>query len=275
MLTKYIKEMIRAPFEVAGNLYRYRQILRQMIISELKGRFAGSIGGLLWNFVNPVLMLIVYLLVFVYIFKLRVGGSGASGASAVYIMAGLFPWVILAEGLSRGTSSLIENANLIQKTYFPTEILTAKAVLAPFIGYGVALLLLASYKIIFDGFWVIIFILPFILLLQVVFTLGVAFLSSTLSVFFRDVMQVVSLVINFWMYLTPIVYSMDMLPEWAKKVMYLNPLYPFISIYQAIFLEGSAGGWQMICLALGWTLLFLGTGAFVFNKLKNEFADWL
>lgn len=275
MFTKYIKEMLRAPFEISGNIYKYRQILRQMIISELKGRFAGSIGGLLWNFVNPVLMLIVYLLVFVYIFKLRVGGSGASGASAVYIMAGLFPWVILAEGLLRGTSSLIENANLIQKTYFPTEILTAKAVLAPFIGYGVALLLLASYKIIFDGFWVIIFILPLILLLQVVFTLGVAFLSSTLSVFFRDVMQVVSLVINFWMYLTPIVYSMDMLPEWAKKVMYLNPLYPFISIYQAIFLEGSAGGWQMIGLAFGWTLLFLGTGAFVFNKLKNEFADWL
>lgn len=275
MKLRYIKELLHLPVIVTRNIYRYKQMLGQMVINELKGRFAGSIGGLLWNFVHPVLMLLVYLFVFVYVFKLRVGGGGAAGASAIYIMAGLFPWVIISEGLSRGTSSLIENATLIQKTYFPTEILTAKAVLTPFIGYGVAVVLLALYKIIFDGFWAIVFILPFILLLQFFFTLGVAFLASTLSVFFRDVIQLVTLAINFWMYLTPIVYSMDMLPEWAKKVMYLNPLYPFISIYQTLFLEGNAGQWQMLCLALGWTVIFFAAGAFIFTKLKNEFADWL
>lgn len=275
MRLKYFRELVLSPVAVVKNIYHYKQILRQMVISELKGRFAGSVGGLLWNFVHPVLMLLVYLFVFVYIFKLKVGGAGAAGASAVYIMAGLFPWVILSEGLSRCTNSVIENANLIQKTYFPIEILTAKSVLTPFIGYGIAIVLLALYKIIFDGFWEIIFILPFIMLLQVFFTLGVSFLGATLSVFFRDVVQLVALVINFCMYLTPIVYSMDMLPEWARKVMYLNPMYPLISVYQSIFLEGNAGQWQMICLVIGWAVVFFAAGAFIFTKLKNEFADWL
>lgn len=275
MILKYLRELFLSPVTVVRNIYHYKQILRQMVINELKGRFAGSIGGLLWNFAHPVLMLVVYLFVFVYIFKLRLGGAGAAGASAVYIMAGLFPWVILSEGLSRGTNSVIENANLIQKTYFPIEVLTAKAVITPFIGYGVAIVLLALYKIIFDGFWAIIFILPFLVLLQLFFTLGLSFFGATLSVFFRDVIQIVALAINFWMYLTPIVYSRNMLPDWAQKVMYLNPMYPLISVYQSIFLEGNAGQWHMICLVIGWAVVFFTAGAFIFTKLKDEFADWL
>ncbi|MFZ2197952.1 MAG: ABC transporter permease, partial [Thermodesulfovibrionales bacterium] len=90
-----------------------------MVKREVKGRFAGSMGGLLWNFIHPVLMLIVYIFVFVYIFKIRVGSEASTGTSVIYLIAGLFPWIMISEGLSRGTSSLIENSNLIQKTSFP------------------------------------------------------------------------------------------------------------------------------------------------------------
>lgn len=275
MHLRYIKEISSTPVIIIKNLYRYRHILSQMVIREVKGRFAGSVGGLLWNFIHPILMLVVYLFVFIYIFKLRVGTSGSAGASAIYIMSGLFPWIILAEGMSRGTSSLIENANLIQKTYFPTEILTAKAVLAPFLSYGIAIVLLALYRVLFDGFFGIIFVLPIIVLFQVLFTLGVSFLSATLSVFFRDVIQLVNIVVSFWIYMTPILYPVDMLPGWAKKAVYLNPLYPFMSIYQSLFMDGSLGQWHMISLAFAWAVLFFVAGAFIFNKLKYEFADWL
>jgi len=246
-----------------------------MVIREVKGRFAGSAGGLLWHFINPILMLIIYLFVFVYIFKLRVSAGRGAGASAIYIMAGLFPWVILAEGLVRGTSSVIENANLIQKTYFPTEILTTKAVIAPYLSYGVAIILLAAYTGIFSGYSWIFFVLPFILILQIFFTLGISFFSSTLSVFFRDAMQLVQIVISVWIYITPILYPLSMLPEWAQRLMYLNPLYPFMSIYQSLFLFGTLGPWYHILLATVWSLGFFITGAFIFNKLKYEFADWL
>jgi lipopolysaccharide transport system permease protein len=272
---KFLREISTAPADIVKNLYYYRHLLLQMVIREIKGRFAGSIGGIVWHFIHPVLMLIVFLFVFVYIFRLRVSSTGGAAASAIYIIAGLFPWVILAEGLSRGTTSLIENANIIQKTAFPNEILPAKALLAPFFSYGAALLILLFYKIFSTGSVGIIFILPLILILQIFFTLGLVFLTSTVSVFFRDVMQLVHIVISFWIYLTPILYPISMLPEWAKTVMYFNPLFPFISVYQSLFVSGALDDWNMLLLSSLWAALFFVTGSFVFNKLKYEFADWL
>lgn len=253
----------------------YRHLLVQMVLREIKGRFAGSFGGFLWNFVHPVLMLVIYLVVFVYIFNLRIGSDASHGTSAIYIMAGLFPWIIISEGLSKGTSSLIENATLIQKTPFPVEILPAKAVLAPFFSQGLAILLLALYTTIFAGFNKTILLLPLILVLQILFTLGLSFLTATLSVFFRDIIQLEQILISFWIYLTPILYPASMLPKWARAAMYFNPVYPFISIYQSMFVKGAQLQPNMIFFAFIWALITFLTGAFLFNKMKYEFADWL
>jgi lipopolysaccharide transport system permease protein len=275
IIVKYFREMLLSPMAVTKNIFHYRHILIQMITIEIKGRFAGSLGGLLWNFIHPLLMLIVYLFVFVYIFKFRIGVAGGSLAAAVYIMAGLFPWIIIAEGLSRGTTSMVENTNLIQKTYFPIEILTAKAVLTPVFSHGIAILLLALYKIIATGSFEILYLLPFIVMLQIFFTLGIAFFTSTISVFFRDVIQLMQIIVSFWIFLTPILYPVSMLPDWAKKVMYINPLYPLISLYQDLFVNEAPVQWDMLYLSVFWSLLFFFTGAFIFHKLKHEFADWL
>jgi ABC-type polysaccharide/polyol phosphate export permease len=273
MLLRWLKEIARSPLDILKNLYLYRHILGQMVVREIKGRFAGSMGGLFWHFVHPILMMVIFLFVFVYIFKLRVGAG--TGSSAIYLLAGLFPWIIMAEGLSRGTSSLIENANLIQKTSFPIEILTTKAVVAPLLSYGIAIVLLMLYKVIAYGSAGMLFVLPLVMALQILFTMGVVFLSSTLSVFFRDVLQLMSLVISFWIYLTPILYPMTLLPEWARRVMYLNPLYPFMANYQSLLLRGSLEDWHLVLVAALWAFGFFTAGSFVFNKLKYEFADWL
>ena len=246
----------------------------QMVINEIKGRFAGSVGGLFWHFLHPILMLIIYLFVFVHVFKMRVAGGG-SEASSIYLMAGLFPWIIMAEGLMRGTSSVIENSNLIQKTSFPTEILTAKAILAPLLSYGVALVLLMLYSAVTHLSFVALALVPLILIVQTIFSTGVVFLTSSLSVFFRDTLQLVQVIISFWLYVTPILYPVSMLPEWAQKIMYLNPVYPLVSVYQSVLLNGDAGNWSMLLLSVVWASVFFVGGAFVFNKLKYEFADWL
>ena len=272
---KYFKEMIQSFIVVLKNLYNSRHIIRQMVITEIKGKFAGSIGGLLWNFLQPVLMLLVYLFVFVYVLKLRIGASGTSESSSIYIMSGLFPWIIMSEGILNGTSSLINNANLIKKTSFPYEILPAKAVIAPLFSFGITLLLLAFFEIIFHGFIGIIFLLPFIVILQLFFTIGLTFLLSTVSIFFRDIIHLIQIVVSFWIFLTPILYPVKMLPETAKKIMYLNPLYPLISIYHSVFLSGNLGQSHMIIIAFFWSTLFFIVGSFFFNKLKYEFADWL
>lgn len=269
----HLKEVVTSPVAVVKNIHRYRHILKQMVVSEIKGRFAGSVGGLFWHFLHPILMLIIYLFVFVHVFKMRIGGD--SFTSSIYLMAGLFPWIIMADGFMRGTSALVENANLIQKTSFPTEILTAKAVLTPLLSFGVAIVLLMLYTAAANYSASVLLIVPLILTLQAFFSVGVVFLSSTLSIYFRDTLQLVPVMINLWLYVTPILYPVTMLPEWAQRLMYLNPVYPFVSVYQSAFLHGSVGDWSMLLLAAAWASAFFVSGAFIFNKLKYEFADWL
>jgi ABC-type polysaccharide/polyol phosphate export permease len=265
--------MVQSPVQIISNLYAFKHVIGQMIKSDIKGRFAGSVGGLLWNFIHPIIMLLVYLFVFVYVFKLRIGEGALM--SAMYIMAGLFPWIILAEGLSSGTVCLIQNANLIKRTAFPVEILPTKSVLAPYFSIGIALIILALYQVIVQGFFGVLVLLPLLLIIQICFTLALAFLTSTISVYFRDMVHLVQILISFWIFLTPILYPVTMLPEWAKKVMVINPIYPLVSIYQSLLLTGNLGPVRMPLLAMGWTLVFFLVGSFVFNKLKYEFADWL
>jgi lipopolysaccharide transport system permease protein len=242
---------------------------------EIKGRFAGTSAGILWSFIHPLIMLLVYLFVFVYIFKLRLPDYSGTKSAAIYLMAGLFPWMAMAEGIMRSTSSLVENAALIQKTVFPTEILPAKAVIAAFSTHGIAIGVLALYALLAKQQAALLVYLPFIVILQLLFTLGAGFIFACLSVFVRDILQILQIIIGFWIYATPILYPVSMLPEWARDIMYLNPVYPFISIYQSIFLQGGIRDYNMVLLVLMWTIIFYSTGAYLFSKLKHEFADWL
>lgn len=272
---KNIKALFYSPVEILINLFTYRHLLYQMIVREIKGRFVGSVGGLLWNFAHPLLMVIIFLFVFVYVFKLRLGDGGAS-LSVVYIMSGLFPWIIMSEGISRGTSSLIENALIIQKTSFPTEILPAKAVIAPLLSHGTALIILAIYVIIkMEGAPLHLFWLPVVIFTQIIFILGITFITSTISVFFRDIVQVVSLITTFGIYLTPILYPVSLLPTWAQQLMYLNPFFPFTMIYQMLYTGTISISLSIVALSIFWSVFFFVIGAFLFNKLKYEFADWL
>lgn len=273
MRKNYAVQMWRSPGRILANLYAFKHVIRQMIKSDIKGRFAGSIGGLLWNFIHPIIMLCVYLFVFVYVFKLRVGEGALM--SAMYIMAGLFPWIILAEGLSSGTVCLIQNANLIKRTAFPMEILPTKSVLTPYFSIGIALIVLALYQVISQGFIGILVILPLLAILQILFTLALAFLASTIAVYFRDMVHLVQILISFWIFLTPILYPVTMLPDWARKIMVVNPIYPLVSLYQSVLLTGKMGPLRMPLLAMAWTMGFFLVGSFVFDKLKYEFADWL
>ena len=267
--------MLRHIAGISKSFISHRHLLMHMVIRDVKGRFAGSSAGLLWNFIHPLVMLLVFLFVFVYIFKLRLPEYAGSKGPIVYLMAGLFPWMAMSEGLTRSTNSLIENANLIQRSVFPPEILPAKAVIAAFSSHGIAIAILALYTIITKQSYGIIIYLPFILILQAMFTLGIGFIFACISVFFRDILQVLQLVIGFWIYATPILYPLSMLPEWARKVMYINPVFPYVSIYQSLFLYGGITDYTMVILLLAWTVLFYSVGAFVFSKLKYEFADWL
>lgn len=266
---------VRAPFDVLHSLVCYRHVIWQMVRTDIRGRFAASAGGLAWHFLQPIIQVVVYLFVFVYVFGLRVDPTSGSGRSALFIMAGLFPWLIMAEGLSAGMTTIISSRNLVTKASFPIEILPASSVLAPCLSFGVSLAVLGLYSVLWLGHFAVIVLLPLVLLIQVALTLGMTLFIATLGVYFRDAIHIVQIVIGFWVFLTPILYPVSFLPGWCQSAMLLNPVYPVVALYQSIFIEGTVGHWSIPAMACGWAVVFLLCGAFVFNKLKYEFADWL
>lgn len=275
MRKNLINDLIHAPLEISRNLYQFKHVIRQMIANDIKGKFAGSFGGLLWQVIHPLVMLVVYVIVFLFIFDLKVGGSSSTGTSTLFLLSGLFPWMVIAEGISLGTVAIIQHANLVKRTSFPIEILLAKSMLIPFCSFGIVLGVLVVFRVFIFQLWAILLILPFVLLLQLFFTMALTLLTATLAVFFRDLIHLVDIVIRFWIFLTPILYPASRLPEWGRHLMFLNPVYPLISIYQSLFLNGTIRQWLMVWIAVLWTLVLLVPGAYLFNKLKWEFADWL
>ncbi len=275
MKSDYFKEVFTSPVSIFVNIVSYRSLLQQMVRQEIKGRFAGSSVGLVWNFIHPLVTFVVYIFVFVFVFKLKIGPSANAGTSVEYIISGLFPWFLMAEGFSKGTTCLVENANIIKKSPLPTEILAAQSVINPLFSFGFVILVLTIYQAIITGSPQMILIVPVLVLIQLVFTLGVVFLCSAISVFYRDIVHLMQIIIGLGIFLTPIFYHISMLPTEAQKFLYLNPCYPFISLFQTVFLGGSIFEGNMLLLAIIWAGLFFSSGAFVFNKLKYEFADWL
>jgi len=270
----FTRSLQSIPIVFLLSLYSYRHLLTRMIRHELKGRFAGTIGGMLWNLAHPLLIAFVYLFVFVYVFKLKLGITGSSEASVVYIIAGLFPWMIIAEGTSKGTTAPMENASLIKKSHFPVEVLLAKCVITPIFSHGIVLVILSVHAVFTNASLWLFTLLPVILVIQIFFTLGMVFFLATTAVFFRDIVEFVQILTTMGMFLTPIFYNVSMVPNWAKLALYFNPFYPFIYSYQSLFLNGIID-FRMLALAFGWTSLLFVLGAIFFNKFKSEFADWL
>lgn len=275
MLLKYGREMSVAPFDIAVSLFRHKHLLAQMMRQEIRGRFAGTIGGMVWNLFHPFVQALVYVFVFVFVFHLRIDSSLQSGTSVVYILAGLFPWLLIADGIAKGTAAPFENAHMIQKSAFPIEVIIAKSIIMPIFSHGFVLLLLVAYQVVLNGSISIIFPLLLALVLQGVFTLGVAFLTSTISVYFRDFIQLVTVFIAIGIFMTPIFYHLSMVPDWVRGAMNFNPFFAYIYVWQSVILNGIDGSLHILLQASSWAIGVIFVGAFVFNKLKTEFVDWL
>lgn len=275
MKLDYFKESVVSPISITNNLFVYRNLVVQIIKQDIKGRFAGSLVGFLWNFLHPIITFTVYIFVFIFVFKLKIGVSLNTETSVIYIISGLFPWFFMAEGISSGTTCLIDNANLIKKTSFPSEVLVAQSVLTPFFSYGLVICILSIHQVFVTCSILILLFIPMILIVQIMFTLGVVFLCSAVSVYFRDIVQLIQVLISIGIFLCPIFYHISMLPDFAQKAVLLNPCYPIINTYQSVILAGSIVDWKMPLIALAWAVFFFVSGSFIFNKLKFEFVDWL
>ena len=213
------------------SLYRYRSLLKALVLKDLKLKYRGSVFGFLWSLANPLLMIVVYTLAFTFILGIR------SRMFVFYLMLGQLAWTFFASSLMMSTASIVDNSGLLRTVVFPRAILPIATVLFNLAQYLLTIavflpLMFAWYSIPLAGPMIL---FPVVLVLHVMFTIGIALILATATVFFRDVRHLVevALAVLFWM--TPIVYELERVPERLRLLILLSPMSPFVVAYQKLF----------------------------------------
>jgi len=256
-----------------AQLPRYRGLIQSLVARELKARYRGSVLGFFWSFINPLLLLLIYSFVFTYVIPSRAPGHEPY---ALFMFCGILPWTWFSSSLLESSGVLISGGNLIKKVLFPAEVLPIVSVLANMVHFFLGLPILGAFLVYYriplqlsELAW-----FPVVVLVQLLLTLGLALVLSALTVHFRDLRDILSNVLTFWFFATPIIYPMLFAPPRGRTLLNLNPFTHLAISYQEIlFYAGPFGHWKwLLALLAGSAGLFLA-GYFVFDRLRDSFAE--
>jgi lipopolysaccharide transport system permease protein len=257
-------------------VWQYRGFVAGLVRREFAARYLQSVLGAAWALLTPAATIAIYTLVFANVMAARMPGSDDRFAYSIYLCAGLLPWNYFSEVLLRALTVFLEHAALLKKVSFPRAVLPVallcSATLNFAIIFGVFLVVLIGLGR-FPG-WAVLAVVPLLILQQAV-ALGLGVLLGVLNVFFRDVGQLVGVVLQFWFWLTPIVYSASVLPERARAWLALNPLTALVESYQRILLTGAWPQWADLRWHALLALLLCGLAGFAFSRLQGELVDEL
>lgn len=252
-------------------LYAYRQMIVGLVRMDLRGRYKGSVLGFLWTFINPLLQLLVYTLVFSVIMK-----NGIE-KYYIYLFVGLVPWIFFSTSVTGGSSSITNYKDMVKKIYFPREVLPISVVTSGFVNMLFCFIVIFGVLII-SGFGIelkAVLYLPVIMLVEYILAMGFAMITAGFTVYFRDLEYILGIITMAWMYVTPIFYSVDIIPEEIRPIITWNPMTPIIIAYQEILYYKQPPQLSTLGQAFGIGLIFLIAGYFIFRKLQKGFAEEL
>ncbi|TRZ70653.1 MAG: ABC transporter permease [Rhodocyclaceae bacterium] len=259
------------------SLWRYRPLVLQMAKREIAGRYRGSFLGLLWSFVNPVLMLAVYTFVFSIVFQARWRNDGGDRFEfALVLFAGLIVFNLFSECVTRAPGLILANANYVKKVIFPLEILPWVSLCSALFHAAVNLAVLMIFLVVVgNGVPATVLLLPLVILPLFLLIMGVSWLLASIGVFIRDVGQFVGMLMTVLMFMSPIFYPVSALPESVRGWLFLNPLTFIIEQARDVAIWGKLPDWEGLAL---YTLLATGVawaGLVWFQKTRKGFADVL
>lgn len=258
-MLKQIKEVIM-----------YREMLKNLVVKDLRARYKGSFVGFLWTFINPLMMLIVYSIVFSFVMRVNIEHF------SVFLFVGLLPWSYFQSSLLLGSACIVNNANLIKKIYFPRIVLPLSVVFSNLINYVLCLSILIPALLIFHiKLTTNLLYFPLILLIQTLLVLSLTLLLAGANVYYRDVEYLAGVILMAWFFLTPIVYSFDMIPENFKDFFGLNPMTPIIGAYHDIFFYGKPPDISILLVLFGIYLVMAVLSFVLFYKMQKNFAEEL
>jgi lipopolysaccharide transport system permease protein len=262
----------RPLFQLPG---RYELVL-SLARRELVARYKGSMLGIIWAVLTPVVMITIFTFLFAGVFGARFGASGSPWDYALYLFCGLLPWTMFQETVQASTTTIITHSNLVKRVLFPLETLPAAQALASLGNqlFGTMALLVAivviQHRLPLTFMW-----LPVLLIPQLLVTLGAAWLVSSLGVFLRDLAQGLALLLTAWMYLTPIIYPESIVPERYRWLINLNPFTALVRSYRRTMLEGQPPDWVGLATFSIFAIVVFCFGYWWFARTRKNFADVL
>ena len=253
------------------NIYRYREMLINMVRRELRGKYKGSILGFLWTFINPLLQLVVYTLVFSNIMRMGVSNY------EIFLFVALIPWMFFSTSVLSGAGSIIYNQSLVTKIYFPREILPLSVVTSNFINMIYCSVIVLAVVLFYHmnlnlEVW---FMLPVIAFIEYILVIGIVLIVSALTVYFRDLEHILGIIIMAWQFLTPVMYPESFVPSQYQAILYLNPMTPIIISFRDVLYYGKMPVVENLVYAFLWSLIIFICGFLLFGKLQKDFAEEL
>lgn len=251
-------------------LYAYREMIFSLVLKDLRTRYKGSVLGFLWTFVNPLLQLIVYSVVFSVIMRVQMDKY------YIYMFVGLLPWIFFCNCVQGGANSVMAGQDLIKKIYFPRLVLPIATVSAAFMNMLFSMVVMfAALFVSGKGITMQIIYLPLLLLLLYFLGLGLAFVFSACNVYLRDLEHILGIITMSLFYVTPVIYPVSMVPERFLKILYLNPMTPMVMAFQDILYYQRAPHLDTLIIVVAYALIALVAGYFIFQRLQRNFVEEL
>lgn len=255
---------------VFKNIYNYRELLKNNVKKEIRGKYKNSALGVIWTFLNPLLQLLVYALIFPLILR------STQPYYVVFVCVGLVPWTFFTTAVSQSAWTIIANGNIVKKVYFPREILPISIVTSGMINFLISTLIIVAFCFIYGlGLTKYIIFFPLVLLIQYILQLGISFVLSAFTVYFRDLEHFIQIILQVMFYATPIVYAAQDIPTAFQMVMKLNPMAHIINGYRSIFYYQTMPDLKALFILLAISVAACIGGYFIFRKLQKGFAEEL
>ena len=250
------------------NLYNYRELLKSNVKKEIRGKYKGSFLGILWSFINPLLQVAVYAIVFPYIMRVKTDNY------LQYLIVGIIPWTFFTTVLNQGMITVRMNAGIIKKVYFPREILPISVALSGLVNFFISCIIIVLFCVLGGvGISWHIILLPVFAVIQFFLTLGVVMALSAINIYVKDTEYLVNFIVNMLFYATPILYPVTLFPQKIRWVLYANPLTELITAYRDIFmyhqLPALIPTLYLVCI----TIAVFFIGLLIFRKLEKGFAE--
>lgn len=256
---------------IIREIWQYRQMIFSLVKRELRGRYKGSFLGFLWTFLNPLLQLVVYTIVFSVIMRAGIEDY------YLFLFVALIPWIMFSTSVAGGCSCILNHKDMVTKIYFPREVLPIAHVTTAMVNMLYSFIVV-FIVVLFAGVQVqpmALLCLPVIVVVEYILSIGMALITSSLTVFFRDLEHIMGILVMSWQFLTPVMYSVDQVPEELWPIFQFNPMTQVITAYRDILYYGTMPHIATLSTALIWGVISVLLGFVIFQILQRRFAEEL